>query len=135
MRILVVDDEPQYRLMLRDFLEKEGYEVLTAENGEDALARMASVKVDFIISDVYMPFLDGVRLHRLVREIPGYKTLPFLFLSAFDDQHTLEAVQNSRYDAFLKKGRPMSILKQWITYLSTAYEARPPFRPGAEPGF
>jgi CheY-like chemotaxis protein len=131
MTILVVDDEPQYRLLLDDFLRDEGHNVLTAENGEDALEKMAEMKVDFVISDVYMPVLDGVKFHRMIREIPGYEELPFLFVSAFDDQHTLDAVRNSKFDGFLKKGRPVSVLKQWITYLTLPVDKRPLTRPGS----
>lgn len=133
MNVLIVDDEREYRMVLGDFLRGEGYEVYTAENGEEALEKMARVKIDFVISDVYMPVLDGVKFNRMVREIPGYEKLPFLFVSAYDDKHTLDSVLDSKYEGFLKKGQPMSVLRQWITYL-TSPEQKRPTRPGSTPG-
>ncbi len=125
MRILIVDDEPQYRLLLRNVLQDEGYEVFDAADGEEALAKMARIKMDMIISDVYMPVMDGVKLHRTVREIPGYERLPFLFVSAYDDHHTRDAVRDPRCEGFLRKGRPVSLLLQWVGYLAAPEERRP----------
>lgn len=132
MRLLIVDDEPQYLVLLRDALEDEGYEVYTAENGEEALEEMARVKIDFVISDVYMPIIDGVKLHGLIRAIRGYEKLPFLFVSAFDDQPTLDAVRKSKYDGFLRKSQSLEILKEWITFLSLPLNKRPTREPGSK---
>lgn len=132
MRVLVVDDERQYLFLLRDALEDEGHEVYTAEDGEEALERMAEVKIDFVISDVYMPVIDGVKLHGLIRAIPGYEKLPFLFVSAYDDQPTLDAVKKSKYEGFLKKGKSLETLKEWITYLSLPVNKRPTREPGTK---
>lgn len=119
MNILIVDDEPQVRLLLRKVLQDAGHDVFDAAEGQEALDKMARVKVDMIISDVYMPVMDGVKLHRTVRGIPGYETLPFLFLSAFDDEHTREAVNNPQYEAFLQKAKPVELLLRWVEYLGT----------------
>jgi two-component system, OmpR family, alkaline phosphatase synthesis response regulator PhoP len=124
MRILIVDDEPQYRLLLRNVLQDEGYEVFDAADGDEAMTKMSRVKVDMIISDVYMPIMDGVKLHRTVREIPGYEKLPFLFVSAYDDHHTQEAVKNPRCEGFLRKGKPVHLLLAWVSYLLTPEERR-----------
>jgi CheY-like chemotaxis protein len=130
MKILVVDDEPAYRLVLRSVLKDEGYEVEVAENGEEALKMLASTQIDFVISDIYMPVMDGIRFHKAVRAIPEYATLPFLFVSAFDDQHTLDAVKDPKYEGFLRKARPVTELKEWIGFLSTPAEKRAKFPPG-----
>ncbi len=130
MTILIVDDEPSYRLVLRNFLAGAGYEVLQAENGEDGLKQLKQARVDFVISDIYMPVMDGIRFHREVRAIAEYVTIPFLFVSAFDDQHSLDAVKDPRYDGFLRKARPVNELKEWLTFLSTPVEKRPKLPPG-----
>jgi len=130
MNILVVDDEPEYRLLMRSFLMQEGWDVFTAEDGEEGLEKMADARMDMIISDVYMPVMDGLKFHKTIREIPGYEHVPFLFVSAYDDQHTLQAVQNPKIEGFLKKGRSIGELKEWIQYLTAPEEKRPKFPPG-----
>jgi CheY-like chemotaxis protein len=58
--------------------------------------------MDLIISDIYMPVMDGFKLRNAVREMPGWVTLPFLFLSGYDDQYTLEAVKDPKIEGFRK---------------------------------
>jgi len=130
MTILVVDDEPEYRLVLKNVLQSEGFTVIVAENGEDGYKKVTENPVDLVISDIYMPVLDGIRFHRKVRSNPDLVRLPFLFVSAFDDQHTLDAVQDPRYEGFLRKARPVSEMKEWIQYLMTPEEKRPKLPPG-----
>jgi CheY-like chemotaxis protein len=130
MRILVVDDEPEYRLIVRTVLTTEGYEVVVAENGEEALEKMEEGGVDFVISDIYMPVMDGIKFHRKARAIPALASIPFLFVSAFDDQHTLEAVEDPTLDGFLRKARPVEELLEWIKYLTSPPEERAKNPPG-----
>lgn len=77
MTVLLVDDEPSYRLTLREILQAEGYEVFVAENGEVALRKLGMIEPNIIIADVYMPVMDGRKLHRAVREMPRFEKLPF----------------------------------------------------------
>jgi CheY-like chemotaxis protein len=124
MIILVVDDERQYRLLLRDLLQDEGHTVLEAADGQEALEKLGRTTPDVIISDVYMPVMDGLKFHRAVRSDPQHATLPFLFVSAYDDEHTRDAVKDPRYEGFLRKGKPVGLLKDWIVFLSTPPEQR-----------
>jgi CheY-like chemotaxis protein len=119
MTLLVVDDEPEYRLIMRSVLMSEGWDVLLAENGEEGIAKMKESKVDMVISDIYMPVMDGIRFHREVRGMPEFEKTPFLFVSAYDDQHTLDAVKDPRYEGFLRKARPVEEMIEWINYLTT----------------
>ncbi len=121
MTILVVDDLEDYRLLLRAVLSAQGWTVVLAGNGEEALQKTKKVKPDIVISDVYMPVMDGIRFHREIRNIPGYEQLPFLFMSGSDDAYTREAVQDPRYEGFLPKTSPPPELMAWIEYL-----VRPP---------
>ncbi len=79
-RILVVDDDKHTRMLLRAYLEGENYTVLTAENGEDALAVMDQEYVDLVVLDVMMPKMDGYSFTRLLRE--NNNNLPILMISA-----------------------------------------------------
>lgn len=130
MTILVVDDEPTFRLVVREYLMAEGYDVLTAENGDEALRKLAVIQPDIIISDVYMPVMDGVRLHRSVRELARHEKTPFLFVSGYSDEYTLTAMRDPKYDGFMRKGGPVQELKEWVKYLTTPEEKRQRFSPG-----
>lgn len=130
MTVLFVDDEPAYRLLVRELLMADGFDVLTAENGEEALRKLSVVQPDIIVSDVYMPIMDGAKLHRLVRENPLYEKLPFLFVSGYNDEYTMYSVRDPRYDGFLRKGRPSQELKEWIKYLTAPEDKRGKLLPG-----
>ena len=130
-RILVVDDEPDYRLILRSVLATKGYEAVLAAHGEEGMQKLEEGPIDFIISDIYMPVMDGIKFHRIVRASPKFQTLPFLFVSAFDDQHTLEAVKDPRCDGFMRKGSRVEELTEWIEYLLMPEDKRPKLPPGA----
>ena len=132
MNILLVDDEPEYRLLLGNFLETEGNVVYLAEHGEDALKKLDDAPMDIIISDVYMPVMDGLKFHKAVRATPRFEKIPFLFVSGYDDQYTMSAVKQSKLDGFVRKARPMSELKAWIKYLTTPIDKRPLMPPGEE---
>jgi two-component system chemotaxis response regulator CheY len=129
MNILVVDDEPTYRMLLEQYLRKEGWSVHTAADGEEGMKKLTEVKIDFIISDVYMPRMDGVKFQTARREIPGYEEVPFLFVSGNDDEYTLQAARSSKNVGFIRKTKPLNELKTWIDYLMTPAEKRPATRP------
>ena len=80
--ILVVDDEPNFLDNIRLALEAEGYRVLSAGNGVEALAVLHSQPVNLILADIAMPDMNGYQLHERVRERPQWLTIPFVFLTA-----------------------------------------------------
>ena len=132
MKLLVVDDEPTFRMLLEDFLKSQGWTVFTAADGEEGLAILRGSTINFIISDIYMPVMDGLKFLKAAREIPGYEDTPFLFVSAHDDGHTKEAVQAAKNGGFMLKTRPVSELKTWIDYLLIPKEKRPSTPPSAQ---
>ena len=80
--ILVVDDEPNFLDNIRLALEAEGYRVLSAGNGVEALAVLHSQPVNLILADIAMPEMNGYQLYERVRERPQWLTVPFVFLTA-----------------------------------------------------
>ena len=80
--ILVVDDEPNFLDNIRLALEAEGYRVLSAGNGVEALAVLHSQPVNLILADIAMPDMNGYQLYERVRERPQWLTIPFVFLTA-----------------------------------------------------
>ena len=82
--ILLVDDDVTLRELLADSLERVGFAVLQAGNGEEGVAAALTGKPDLIISDVVMPEMNGWELCQTLRTLPSTKAIPFLFLSSLD---------------------------------------------------
>ncbi|WP_373541763.1 response regulator transcription factor [Chamaesiphon sp.] len=81
-RLLLIDDDPNLILLVRDYLEFRGYEVLTADNGKEALHLLSQDLPDMIVCDIMMPEMDGYALIENVRQDPRTSWIPVLFLSA-----------------------------------------------------
>ncbi len=81
-KLLLVDDDPNLILLVKDYLEFRGYEVVTAENGREALEILASELPDMIICDIMMPEMDGYAFVTELRKQNQASWIPVLFLSA-----------------------------------------------------
>lgn len=81
-RLLLVDDDPNLILLVKDYLEYQGYQVVTAGNGREALELLARETPDMIICDIMMPEMDGYTFINKVRENPYTSWIPVMFLSA-----------------------------------------------------
>ncbi len=81
-KLLLIDDDPNLILLVKDYLEYQGYEVFTAHNGVEALGILDEHLPDLIICDVMMPEMDGYSLVKSVRQDPRTSWIPVLFLSA-----------------------------------------------------
>lgn len=79
-RILVADDDKNTRLLYKAVLQSENYEVITAENGEEALAVLDREHIDLVVLDIMMPKMDGYEFTRTLREVRN--DLPILMVSA-----------------------------------------------------
>ena len=82
VRILVVDDDPLLRAILRTELSGAGFEVATAGDGTEALRHLATTSTDLVILDLVMPVLDGRNARRLIRAGRVTSQVPVLLLSA-----------------------------------------------------
>ncbi len=80
-RVMVVDDEPDIVELVRYNLTSEGYDVITAKNGQEALEKMASLP-DLIILDLMMPVMDGLETCKRLKGDPRTARIPVLFLTA-----------------------------------------------------
>ena len=79
--ILAVDDSATIRQMTGMVLREEGYEVIEAENGEDALTKLRGRTLGLILTDVNMPKMDGLEFTRRLRAMEEYKFVPVVLLT------------------------------------------------------
>jgi DNA-binding response OmpR family regulator len=117
MRILVVDDNEGFLNVMGDLLEDYGYEVSRAVDGKQARELLDEQSVDVIISDVFMPTLDGVKFHSYVREFTDAANVPFIFISGYDDEYTRNVVVDSDKDYFFSKTTPVEDIVALIKQL------------------
>lgn len=102
-RLLIVDDEPRRLRSLEMTFSDEGYEVMTARNGREALLRLAETLPDLIISDIRMPGLYGYQLAERLRANPRTELVPLICLTAKDKSADRIAGFRSGVDAYLTK--------------------------------
>jgi twitching motility two-component system response regulator PilG len=84
LRILVVDDSATIRRSAESMLAAEGHEVITAENGFDALSQVARHNPDLIFVDIMMPRLDGYQTCAIIKNNVQYRTTPVIMLTSKD---------------------------------------------------
>lgn len=100
-RILIVDDEANMCSIIQDILNDEGYEVMVAENGNEALQVVQRVPPDLIITDINMPCMGGLELLRVVKS--HYPAVQFIIMTAFGELETyLNAMNNGAFDYITK---------------------------------
>ena len=80
--ILIVDDEPSIVVPIQFLMEQQGYNVLVAENGEDALDIIYKYTPDLILLDIMLPRIDGYEVCEIVRLDPRYRDIKIIFLTA-----------------------------------------------------
>jgi DNA-binding NarL/FixJ family response regulator len=102
-RLLLIDDDPNLILLVKDYLEFRGYEVVTAENGQEALDVLDKDTPDMIICDVMMPQMDGYSLVEHVRKNPRTSWIPVLFLSAKGQSQDRVKGLNTGADVYMVK--------------------------------
>jgi len=87
-KVLVCDDEKHIVRLIQVNLERQGYEVVTAYDGRDAIAKIKSEKPNLIVLDVMMPYIDGIEVLRWIRRNPETENLPVVMLTvkAQDDE-------------------------------------------------
>lgn len=84
-RVLAVDDSKTMRDMVAFTLKGAGYDVVEAQNGQDALSKLGNDKVNLVITDVNMPKMDGLSLVRALRGHPVHRSTPILVLTTEGD--------------------------------------------------
>jgi two-component system KDP operon response regulator KdpE len=99
-KVLVVDDEPQITRVLRTVLSSQGYQVRTAAEGESALSNFKEWSPELVITDLYMPHMDGVELCKRIREVSA---VPIIVLSVKGEERTKVEALDSGADDYVTK--------------------------------
>ncbi len=102
-KILLVDDEPDILEFIRYNLAKEGFKVLTANNGREAIEIAKAEIPDLVVLDVMMPDLDGIETCRELRDIPKLKNMIIAFLTARSEDYSQIAGFDSGADDYISK--------------------------------
>lgn len=110
-RLLAVDDSRTYLHLLRDELSEEGYDVVLAESGEEALALLAVQPVDCVLMDLVMPGLSGQETCRRIKASPRWRDIPVVMLTAREDRATMIEGIDAGADDYLAKSADFDVLK------------------------
>jgi CheY-like chemotaxis protein len=115
--VLVVDDEFGVAEVLQSILEDEGYRVVTAINGKQALTRLGEHTTDVIMLDYMMPIMDGTQTLAAIRNDAALKKIPVIMMSSLDEASVRDTCTD--YDSFLRKPfRAMAVVRLVAELLS-----------------
>jgi DNA-binding response OmpR family regulator len=112
--ILVVDDDPKWLRVVSLYLRARDYQVETAANGEEAIQKVSEAPPDVVIADIGMPKMDGYDLCSRLRRDPKTRTLPFIFLTARDQDQDKIRASKIGSDDYLTKPCPLERLTQSV---------------------
>lgn len=102
-KLLLIDDDPNLILLVQDYLDFQGYQVATADNGKEALEQLEEEIPDLIICDIMMPEMDGYELVEKIREDSRISWIPVIFLSAKGQSTDRVKGLNTGADVYLIK--------------------------------
>lgn len=102
-RILIVDDNESVRRMNKSKLMLDGFQVIEAKDGIEAIKMLQTEQVDLIVLDLFMEPMDGFKVTSLVRQMPQYKEIPIIVFSARSTPEVMEQAMNVGADLFLLK--------------------------------
>lgn len=115
--ILIAEDNPINRELLRELLEIRGYMVAEACDGQEALAMVEQAPPDIVLLDIGMPLMDGFGVVRKLRENPRFISLPIVAVTAYAMQGDREKILSSGFDGYLSKPVNAAALVQELSRL------------------
>ena len=101
--IMIVDDSASIRTVVGIALRGEGYQVIEAKDGQDAVNKLTGQKVNLIISDVNMPIMDGITFVKNVKQMPAYRFTPIIMLTTESDESKKRQGQEAGAKAWVVK--------------------------------
>lgn len=116
-KILIADDEADILEIIQFNLQAEGYEVITAKNGDEAIEKAKKINPDLIILDVMMPYKNGIEVCNQLRMMPAFKETLIVFLTAMSDEYTEIKGLETGADDYLTKPISPRILTSKVNAL------------------
>lgn len=116
MKILITEDDAIIREGICAYLSEFGYEIIEARDGREALSKFESNKIDLVILDIQIPFINGLDVLRKIRE---KSNLPVLILTAFSDEEFKITAFSNLADGYIEKPFSLPVLKARIDALIT----------------
>jgi two-component system chemotaxis response regulator CheY len=117
MKILIVDDDATTRKLLGLYLKTKGYEIAYAENGLDAIEKVGREKPNLIITDLNMPYMDGIEFVKTMRADPARQELPILMVTTEADPEERERAMSVGVNGYLVKPVTAEVVIQNIRHI------------------
>ena len=118
-RILVVEDQPDNRQIIRDMLAPTDYEITEAENGEQALTAIAKQRPDLILMDIQLPVMDGYTATRQIKADPPFRSIPIIAVTSYALSGEEKKARAAGCDDYVPKPfSPRQLLGKIRQYLS-----------------
>jgi two-component system cell cycle response regulator DivK len=115
--ILIAEDDPDNRLMMKTLLEMKSYRIEEAANGEEAVAKAASARPDLILVDLQLPLLNGFAVTRFVRQQDGLREIPIVVVSGHDPSKHLKLALAAGCNGYIQKPIDFDELDQLLCKL------------------
>jgi CheY-like chemotaxis protein len=119
-RILVAEDDKGTNLMVSRILRMSGWEVDCAFDGRRALEILAEKTIDLVVTDIMMPYVDGIEVLNHIKASEKYKNIPVIGFSAGNRQKILSKLSDYQFDLFFQKPVDLSVLANKIKELLSA---------------
>ncbi len=103
MKLLIVDDDKTTRKLLSLYLKGKGYEVVPAENGLDAIEKLGTESINLVVTDMNMPYMDGIELTKTLRADSVLKEIPIIMVTTEADEDEKEKAFVAGVDDYLVK--------------------------------
>ncbi|MFQ5441197.1 MAG: response regulator [Thermodesulfobacteriota bacterium] len=102
-KVLLVEDNYMNKVLVKEILELNGYEMVAAENGAEAIRLVATEKPDIVLMDIHLPGMDGVTATRLIKSENKYRAIPVLALTASASKSDEEEILGKGFDGYVAK--------------------------------
>jgi len=116
-KVLLVDDEPTVRALLRAGLSRRGFEVTDVASGAELIERFRALQPDILLVDAVMPGMDGFEACRAIRALPEGGLVPIVMLTGLDDDTSIARAYDSGATDFYVKSNQMTLLAERLRYL------------------
>jgi len=117
MKILIVDDDPTTRKLISLYLKAKGYAVALAENGLDGLEKIGTENPNLIITDLNMPYMDGIEFVKNIRSDPARAEIPILMITTEADPEERERALSVGVNGYLVKPVTADVVTQHIRHI------------------